>query len=119
MELHEQLRPIHNDEVDDFLLHLVTLELHHPYYDEVFSGVICRDNIPNTKDSEVQSRSKSWKYFHKMFRSRSAVIRHECLHTRERPHNCEKCQKTLNKKANLTCHVQTAHKGIKKYEVEG
>ena len=63
MELHEQLRPIHNDEVDDFLLHLVTLELHHPYYDEVFSGVICRDNIPNTKDSEVQSRSKSWKIF--------------------------------------------------------
>ena len=63
MELHEQLRPIQNDEVNVFLLHSMTFELYHLYYDEVFSGVICRDNIPNTEDSEVQSRLKSWKIF--------------------------------------------------------
>merc|ERR1711867_103006 len=35
MVSHEELRPIHNDEEDDFLLHLVTLELPDFYYGEV------------------------------------------------------------------------------------
>ena len=83
MVSHEELRPIHNDEEDDFLLHLVTLELPDFYYGEVFRGVICRDNNPNTKQSEVKRRSKSCKYCYKMFRSTSSVIIRERVQPRE------------------------------------
>ena len=96
MVSHEELRPIHNDEEDDFLLHLVTLELPDLYYGEVFRGVTCRDNNPNTKQSEVKRRSKSCKYCYKMFRSTSSVIIHERVQTREIPYKSGEVSGNIN-----------------------
>ncbi|XP_074925685.1 uncharacterized protein LOC116833757 isoform X4 [Chelonoidis abingdonii] len=51
----------------------------------------------------------------KNFNYRSALIRHEIIHTKERPYECYECGKSFNRMSVLIRH-QRIHKGDKPYE---
>ena len=53
----------------------------------------------------------------KPFKLKSALIRHERIHSDERPYNCDVCDKNFKEKCYLTRH-QLIHSGLKKHQCD-
>ena len=54
----------------------------------------------------------------KLFTCKSALLRHEVVHTGARDYKCKHCDKTFAQTSNLNYHVRTVHDKVKAYNCD-
>ena len=60
-------------------------------------------------------KQKKCRFCPALFKSNTDVLRHERIHTGEKPFKCNVCEKAFNRKGNMEKHMTTHYKGKDRY----